>query len=233
MVPRAQRIAGVDGCRRGWVVVEATLNLKATAWRIAPNWNAIDADAEVVAVDMPIGISETGFRKCEVEARRLLSPCGSRVFKTLPRGALRFDQSDWRGANQWSKEQGLGGISRQTWNIRPRILDIEATISGAAQERIFEAHPELAFARLNNGVPLASKHVPAGLRLRTEMLRDAGFHDINAWLKDLRGTGAKPDDLLDACALVLTARHIACGSAVHLPCHPEHDARGLRMSISY
>jgi predicted RNase H-like nuclease len=233
MVSRAHRIAGVDGCRRGWIVVEASLNLTAASWRIAPNWNAIGADADVIAVDMPIGISDTGVRQCEVEARRLLAPCGSRVFKTLPRGALRFDQADWFGANQWSKAQGLGGISRQSWNIRPRILDLETAISIEAQDRVFEAHPELAFARLNAGRPLASKHTAAGQQLRTGLLRAAGFADISAWLKKLRGTGAKPDDLLDACALVLTARHIACGSATHLPLLPERDARGLRMSISY
>lgn len=233
MVPHAQRIAGVDGCRSGWLVVETTLNLTEAAWRIASNWNAIDANAEVIAVDMPIGISDTGVRQCEVEARPLLSPYGSRVFKTLPRGALRFDQSDWDLANQWSKAQGLGGISRQSWNIRPRILDIESAISIGTQSRIFEAHPELAFARLNEGRPLASKHSAAGLCLRLDLLRTAGFSGLDAWLKDLRGTGGKPDDLVDACALVLTARHIALGSARHLPRQPEHDARGLRMSISY
>jgi predicted RNase H-like nuclease len=228
-----QRIAGVDGCRRGWVVVETTVNLTAPAWRIAPNWNAIDGDADVIAVDMPIGISNSGVRQCEVEARRLLSPCGSRVFKTLPRGALRFDQSEWDSANRWSKAQDLGGISRQIWNIRPRILELDDNISIETQNRIFEAHPELAFARLNAGRPLASKHTAEGLSLRVDLLRDAGFPDIDGWIRGLRGTGAKSDDLLDACALVLTARHIALGSATHLPFRPEHDARGLRMSISY
>lgn len=233
MVSRAHRIAGVDGCRRGWIVVEASLNLTAAAWRIAPNWNAIGADADVIAVDMPIGISDTGVRQCEVEARRLLAPCGSRVFKTLPRGALRFAQTEWMVANQWSKAQGFGGISKQTWNIRPRILEIDDVLTAADQVRVFEAHPELAFVRLNEGKPLTSKHLPEGRLLRARLLKAAGFGMIDAWLGNLRGSGAKADDLLDACALVLTARHIARGTARRLPAGIERDARGLGMSISY
>lgn len=233
MVQRMTRVAGVDGCRGGWIVVEATLNLNAATWKIAPNWNAIGTIAEILAVDMPIGISSNGVRQCEVEARAALSPCGSRVFKTLPRGALRFAQTEWIVANQWSKAQGFGGISKQTWNIRPRILEIDEALSAADQDRVFEAHPELAFARLNGGKPLASKHLPEGRRLRTRLLKAAGFGMVENWLGNLRGSGAKADDLLDACALVLTARHIACGTGRRLPDGIERDSRGLRMSISY
>ena len=233
MVQQNTRIAGVDGCPAGWIVVEATLNLNAATWKIAPNWNAIGCVAEIMAVDMPIGISSNGVRQCEVEARASLSPCGSRVFKTLPRGALRFAQSEWMAANQWSKAQGFGGISKQTWNIRPRILEIDGVLTAADQDRVFEAHPELAFARLNEGKPLASKHLPEGRLLRTRLLKAAGFGMIDTWLGSLRGSGAKADDLLDACALVLTARHIACGTARRLPAGIERDARGLGMSISY
>ena len=233
MVGHMKRIAGVDGCRAGWVVVETSLNLNAATWKIVPNWNAIDTEADVIAADMPIGISSNGVRQCEVEARSALSPCGSRVFKTLPRGALRFEQSDWSSANQWSKEQGFGGISRQCWNIRPRILEIDGATNPDDQRRVFECHPELAFARLNGNKPLISKHVPEGRAFRARLLEGAGFAHITAWLQGLRGSGAKADDLLDACALVLTARHIANGTDITRPRQTERDARGLRMSISY
>jgi len=233
MVQRMMRVAGVDGCRGGWIVVEAALNLNAATWKIAPNWNGIGAVAQIVAVDMPIGISSNGVRQCEVEARAALSPCGSRVFKTLPRGALHFAQTEWTVANQWSKAQGFGGISKQIWNIRPRILEIDDVLTAADQDRVFEAHPELAFARLNGGKPLASKHLAEGRSLRTRLLRAAGFGMIDNWLGNLRGSGAKADDLLDACALVLTARHIARGTGRCLPAGIERDARGLGMSISY
>lgn len=227
-----QRIAGIDGCRPGWLVVEACPNLRDASFRIAPNWNAIASDAEIVAVDMPIGLSRTGVRQCEVEARKIISPYGSRVFKTLPRGTLRFPQKDWRNANQWSKEKGFGGISKQIWAIRPKIMEIDRAIMPGDQQRVFEAHPELAFTRLN-GRPLESKHLAAGLAARRHLLQRAGFSELDAWLQRLRGTGAKADDLLDACVLVLTARNLLQKTAKFVPANPEVDSRGLRMAIAY
>ena len=228
-----KRIAGVDGCRSGWLVVESNASLSACNWKIASQWNTIATDAEVIAVDMPIGISSNGVRQCEVEARNILSSCASRVFKTLPRGALRFSLDEWGKANQWSKDSGFGGISKQIWNIRGKILEIDAEITRGSQQRVFEAHPELAFARCNGGRPFVSKHSAEGIRIRRRLLEREGFGSIGTWIKELRGSGAKVDDLLDACALVLTARHIALGTALMLPDRVERDERGLRMSISY
>ena len=233
MPHRLQRIAGVDGCKSGWLAVEANSDLSKAELHFAPKWDAVKRGARIIAVDMPIGVSERGVRQCEVEARMLLSPCASRVFKTLPRGALRFAQNDWIAANQWSKRQGFGGLSKQIWNIRPKINEIDRAIAPADQARLFEAHPELAFARLNGGRPLDSKHTPEGLAVRKELLRDAGFTNLDNWLQELRGKGAKADDLFDACVLVLTARNILRGQARHVPEVVEHDSRGLRMSISY
>ena len=233
MPDRMQRIAGVDGCRDGWLVVEAMSDLSKAELCVAPNWNAVSRDVQIIAVDMPIGIAQRGVRQCEVEARKLLSPCASRVFKTLPRGALRFADNDWIAANQWSKAQGFGGISKQIWNIRPKINEIDRAIAAKDQARIFEAHPELAFARLNGGKPLDSKHTAEGLAARKRLLAHAGFTNLDKWLQALKGKRAKADDLYDACVLVLTARNILRGKAKHLPEVVERDSRGLRMSISY
>jgi predicted RNase H-like nuclease len=182
---------------------------------------------------MPIGLSRNGVRQCEVEARKLISPCGPRVFKTLPREALRFGQENWNAANQWSKDHGFGGISKQIWAIRPKIKEIDRAISPADQTRIVEAHPELAFARLNGGKPLDSKHTKAGLSARQEILLRAGFTNLDSWLQMLRGKGAKADDLYDACALVLTAKNHLRGEGQFVPQREERDSRGLRMAIAY
>ena len=233
MSHRAQRIAGIDGCRSGWLIVEAGSDLSKAELRFAPNWNSVNRVAKIVAVDMPIGIPQRGVRQCEVEARKLLSPYAARVFKSLSRGALRFAQSEWNTANQWSKARGFGGISKQIWNIRPKIKEIDRSIAPADQARIYEAHPELAFARLNGGTPLDSKHTPEGLNARKRLLLRAGFTNLDSWLQNLRGNGAKADDLFDACALTLTARNILRGRARHIPEVVERDSRSLRMSISY
>ncbi|MCE9523027.1 MAG: DUF429 domain-containing protein [Alphaproteobacteria bacterium] len=228
-----QRVAGVDGCKGGWLAVAANSDLSEAELHFASKWDDVRLSAHVIAVDMPIGISQRGVRQCEVEARKLLSPYASRVFKTLPRGALQFAQSEWIAANQWSKDQGFGGLSKQIWNIRPKINEIDRVIVPQDQARVHEAHPELAFARLNGGKALDSKHTPEGLRERKRLLTQAGFTNLDDWLQQLRGNGAKADDLFDACVLVLTAKNILHGDGIVLPAHEERDSRGLRMSIAY
>jgi predicted RNase H-like nuclease len=228
-----QRVAGIDGCRSGWLIVEAHTDLSKAELNFAPNWHDVKSTARVIAVDMPIGLSRDGVRQCEVEARRLLSPCASRVFKTIARGALRFAQKDWNVANQWSKDQGFGGISKQIWNIRPKIKEIDRAIAPADQLRVVEAHPELAFARLNGGRPLDSKHTRGGLLARQALLQRAGFTNLDGWLQSLRGRGAKADDLFDACVLVLTARNILRGDGREVPAVEQRDSRGLKMAIAY
>jgi predicted RNase H-like nuclease len=232
MSRNVQKIAGVDGCRSGWLVVEACSNLRNANFRIASNWNAIASDAQIIAVDMPIGLSRDGVRQCEVEARKIISPHGPRVFKTVPRGALKFPQKDWLSANQWAKAKGYGGISKQIWAIRPKIIEIDRVITPTLQERVYEAHPELAFARANGG-PLESKHTGEGLAKRKHILQRVGFADLDDWLRRLRGTGAKADDLYDACILLLTAKNLLQKTAKFVPAIPQSDSRGLRMAIAY
>ena len=142
---------------------------------------------------MPIGLSRNGVRQCEVAARKVISPHGSRVFKTLPRGALKFPQNDWQIANQWSKEKGFGGISKQIWAIRPKIIEIDRAISPDMQARIHEAHPELAFARLNKWTPLDSKHEAEGLGGAQAPIAARRIHEfrrlVAAFTRDWRKSG--------------------------------------------
>jgi predicted RNase H-like nuclease len=188
---------------------------------------------DIVAVDMPIGLSDAGHRECESAARKILGPHGARVFRVPPRGALEFRYDDWAGANSWSKRQGFGGISRQAWNISPKIAEIDTAIAAADQKRIFEAHPELAFARLNAHKALCSKHTDKGLNDRKRLLRRLGFLNLNDWLKCRRTLFAKPDDIFDASVLLLTAMRIRDGEAIALPRVAPRDTRGLKMAIHY
>lgn len=184
----------------------------------------------MAAVDMPIGLPETGRRGCDQQARDLLGKARSRVFLHLRRPLLGFI-GDYRAANAWAKQDGKG-LSVQAFHILPKILEIDAWIAPKDQAGLKEAHPELAFARLNGGAPLPSKATPQGLRLRKRLLRAAGFVGLGEMLRSVQGRGAKPDDLLDACVLTLTARRAAQGKAVCLD-SGARDGRGLKMEIWY
>ena len=144
---------------------------------------------------------------------------------------LAFAHNDWAGANSWSKRQGYGGISKQSWNILPKIAEIDGAIVVDDQSRIFEAHPEIAFVRLNADRALVTKHTHEGLIVRRRLLRKAGFAQLNRWLDEERPRNTKADDILDACALLLTAARIHEGVAQPMTTATEHDRRGLRMEI--
>ena len=94
---------------------------------------------------------------------------------------------------------------------------------------IREVHPELVFLRLNGGTPLPPKKSEEGDTIRRELLMRAGYREVDRWLDEKRiGTGAKRDDILDACAVAIAARD----PAGHLPDGtPQLDGHGLPMQI--
>ena len=92
---------------------------------------------------------------------------------------------------------------------------------------VYEAHPELAFARMNGGKPvLSKKRQPDGYAERRKLLARHGFKT-----KVDRLSGAARDDILDAIAVCRTATLIADGKATRLGPARERDQHGLPMNI--
>lgn len=241
-------IAGVDGCRGGWLVA------------LAADWpcpdqprlvfcvsflNVLDltTSCAAVAVDMPIGLPAAGEgRNCDRAARKLLAGlrgATSRVFPPPPRAALTA--RDWPEFREMHRSAAGKGAQKQVWGIVPKLREVDAALTPDRQSRIVEAHPELAFARLAGRV-LPSKHSAPGLAARRETLATAGPHVLAA----LSGLpqGPRLDDALDALALLSTAAHVTeagveAGTAIarRVPAldfeHIPRDARGLRMEIWY
>jgi predicted RNase H-like nuclease len=124
------------------------------------------------------------------------------------------------------------GLSRQSYNLIGKLAELDALISPSRQRRIFEAHPEFAFALMNGGAPLAaSKKTGEGRRRRIELLAQHGLGAATDAMHDFARRDAAPDDVLDAAALARTALRIMRGEAVRLPARPPRDSRGLKMEI--
>jgi predicted RNase H-like nuclease len=214
-------VAGVDGCRGGWVVVH---DGRAMVHRdFADVLGGLPGDA-VIAVDTPIGLAdrhEPGGREVDRAARARLGAKRNSVFSPPPRGVL--------GARTLAEARRRGGrLTIQTLNLLPRIEDVDRVVTSQLQARVFEVHPELSFAAMNGGQPvLAPKRSPAGWRQRRALLARAGVRVPE------RSPGSAPDDLLDACALAWSARRIADGTASRIPDAPACDARGLRMELRW
>lgn len=217
-------VAGVDGRRGGWVVArvetEPSPELISLDY-IAPLAPTVaDPALHVIAIDMPIGLADDGPRACDVAARKLLRPHGSRVFPAPVRAVLAHPE-DYEAACQASIEASGKSLSRQTWNIVRAINEVDAL---AGDSRLVECHPEVAFAIMHGHPVDERKKTLEGRHLRLELLR--------RWLPDL-GDPAYGDDGLDALACAWSAARVASGVAITMP----HgvvltDSRGYPMRIS-
>lgn len=186
----------------------------------------------VVAADMPIGLPETGRRQCDLDARALLPPrARSRIFMDLRRPLLECSRYD--EANCMARHDGHG-LSRQAWNLQPRLRELDAYMTPKRQERVLEAHPELVFHRLNNWRPVDRKKTAEGYRQRLRLLSEAGLEGIREAIPASPRRLAAPDDFLDAAACALAAYWSARDQGHHVPGGSvETDARGLRMEIHF
>lgn len=239
----ADVIAGVDGCPAGWMVVTWTGKpADIPNARIIKSFSGVlELPASIIAVDMPIGFPErasTGGRPACVAARARLGARQSSVFSVPSRAAVMCQ--DYRQAcriNQLNSDPPKK-VSRQCFNLFDKMREIDALITPDLQGRIFEVHPELAFWAMNGEHPLAlpkkvkSRPDPAGLALRRDLLKAAGF-PIDALRRGIwKSSEAAEDDVLDACATAWSARRIRDGRHVQLPPDPPRDGRGLRMEIN-
>ena len=182
----------------------------------------------ILAVDMPIGLTDTPRpgRACEGEARKLLPGKASSVFPTPCRPALAC--TTYSEANTVSKKLGAG-LTQQTFHLFPKLREIDDLMRSQhdLHRIVHEAHPELAFARMNEGKPvLSKKRKPEGYEERRRLLAQNGFKtDIE------RLPGAARDDVLDAIACCRTATLIADRKATRLGPADAVDRFDLPMNI--
>jgi predicted RNase H-like nuclease len=192
--------------------------------------DALSIGFDRAAIDIPVGMTDDGERACDRLAREQLRPHSSRVF-TGARRWLWEEFSDPDEANQDALRRGQKKVSRQLWHLGPKIMEVDAFVRANGSSDIREAHPELVFLRLNAGMALPSKKSEAGFERRRALLKRYGIRDIDKWLLGERvGTGAKSDDVLDACAVAIAARDAAGCVPGGMP---PRDAYGLAMQICF
>ncbi len=216
---------GVDGARGGWAAVEvigSSSTARVLRWhRLPVIADVLAVAADVVGIDMPIGLPQSGRRPADLAAKALLGAAHPRVFLTPPRGVLDADDFDEAARLHRMLADGRG-LSIQTWNIVARIREVDAV---ADDPRLVEVHPELSFAVLGGGA-LPSKKTAAGRAARLQVL--AG------WLPGLDEVPTG-DDGVDALACAWSAVRWYAGTARTLPELPsggvDRDARGRPMRV--
>jgi predicted RNase H-like nuclease len=232
-------VAGVDGCRAGWVVALRNIETGALSVRLIAAIAEIERLPEKpqrIAIDMPMGFADIackGGRECERAARALLPGKSSSVFSLPCRAALAA--TTYPQALKLNRASGPDavGLSKQAFHLLPKLRDLDAWITPQRQKRCIEAHPELAFALLNGAKPvLSSKRKPEGRAERLRLLRRAGI-SVPKTMLETRPKGCGIDDLLDAIVLTRTAERHLRGDAICVPKMPLRDVRGLKMEIWY
>jgi predicted RNase H-like nuclease len=180
-----------------------------------------------VAIDIPIGLTAHGARRADVEARQRLGPRRSSVFPAPVRSVLAA--TTYEEACALSRATCGKAISKQLFNILPKIREVDALVTPQRQRQLFEMSPELSLAVLA-GAPMAHpKTTPAGRGERIDTLgRVFDPEEIERHL-NTAPRGARSDDILDALAGAWTARRHA--AAQHLQLGGDVDARGLRMEV--
>lgn len=230
------KVVGVDGCRGGWVAMVWDIERGSIEPEIHTTLKGLidcHADAGAIGIDILIGLSDTGIRQCDIQARRKLGRSrSSSVFPPPLYGildALTFEEAQRRSVAKIDK-----GTTQQCFAIFDKIKEANDTIKPEIQDRVFEVHPEVSFWALAGRPMVHAKKDEPGYderRAQLQVVTDMTFRTRKEAFKWARP--AKPDDLLDAVVAAWTARRVVEGVEGRLPGVIEMGTLDLRMEIVY
>jgi predicted RNase H-like nuclease len=220
-------VVGVDACKGGWIaVVKRDENITAHVIEYISFLNALVPDARVIAIDIPIGLLSEGVRTADIEGRKALEHRQSTLFVVPVRQALMAATPD--EATRISKNSGGPGISRQSFGLKEKILQVDSWLA-IAPCPVYEVHPELSFKEMTGTVLTSSKKTWSGMRARREALLREGISLDEVAVE--AGSKCATDDMLDAGAAVWSAERILDGRARSIPLVPQRSPEGRDIAI--
>lgn len=231
-------IVGADGCPAGWLCIFEELPSRRLGSKIFGTVEELFAAApsiEVLAIDIPIGLTDAYGRQCDVTARRLLGPKrGSSVFPAPIRPALHAATYEDACAASFAAQQKK--VSKQAWAIYPKIRELDTLLirRDDLRPRICEVHPEVTFATWSGNPIIASKKSAEGFAARLALVqRHFGVDAYETVRARYQRMDVANDDILDAFAALWTAERIQRNAAHSLPAQAPVDSAGLPMRIVY
>ena len=232
-------IAGVDGCKAGWLCIKKNIDTGVVSSGVFSNAQSLirqKPEPLVIAVDIPIGLMESDPRQCDIEARKLLDiKRKPSIFPAPIRSIIRLNT--FEEANAVSKQILGKGISQQTHAICKKILQFDEILSEqpALQKRIKEIHPEVCFWACNNDKSIPhNKKSEEGLKERHKIISEYFGHKA---IMDVRSkyhvNTVAHDDIYDAFIALWTAERIYKGNAGLIPNPSPCDEKGIHMEMWY
>ena len=227
---------GVDGCKGGWVAAsidngELYLNKYNDFSKMVFDIAQFDG----MLVDMVMGLPgniEQYEKRPDGIARKIVKPRTSTVFAVPARQAVyEFTKEKQKDANLSAIGKGL---SKQTIAIIPKMREVDEFLLANEEYMnvIRESHPEVCFARLNGEVLMTNKSKNDGITDRVQVL-SMFLQDLSEEYvrKSAKKIGCKPDDILDAVCLAVTANLDVQGGTEIIPENPSTDDKGLKMQM--
>jgi len=232
-------IAGIDGCKVGWFCIFEELPSRQLASKTFATIDELARHIEqldVVAIDVPIGLTESGPRLCDVAARKMLGPFrGRSVFPAPVRSSL--SASTYAEACVRSHEAQKKKLTQQAWAIYPKIRQLDELLTRRLDlcEKIFEVHPEVSFCAWNSMQPIVEpKKSKQGFQVRRDLVdRHFGANAFEVTRARYKRRDVTDDDVLDAFAALWTAERILQNEAGTVPEQKATDSAGLPMRMVY
>src|SRR5258705_13925476 len=123
-------VAGIDGCRGGWVSFKVDLSSLNTSVELIDLSSILKGkpdDLAMLGIDIPIGLLD-GSRACDKAARKLLGqPRGTSVFAAPCRASL--SESNHAAASATNRRITGRGLSQQAWGITSKIKQVDDAIA--------------------------------------------------------------------------------------------------------
>ena len=205
---------GIDGAGGGWVRI--TYDSISLCLTISEKLEDLLIDGAMHFIDMPkdLGTIEEPGRECDAWMRGQLSERRPSVFTPPIQEVLA--ELTYEEANEKSRLLIGKGISKQAWNLTPRIREFQ-TITA---ENVYESHPEVCFAVMTGKEAVHSKKTQAGQDERIDLLRR--YSNSSPWKWKM--SNVQVDDIIDACILAVAA-YEAGTAGIEL--HPDASASAV------
>ncbi len=229
-----KNLAGVAICPGGWLVLPARLagiTISCEEAFVVPRlFDVLDyrPKFEFGAINVPIGFNEEPngrFRPCELEARNYLGwPRSVSVNGVPSRAALRAATPDeTMEMEPWMTRHDR---RRLRW-----LREAEREIQPFHSRSWFSANPDVSFTAMNSDVPLSTSPYHEDGRIeRLELIR-VQLPGVDEMITRTPPVGAAMVHMMQAAALLWTARRASGRAISRMPLDPFWDTEGMRMEI--
>lgn len=186
---------GIDGARGGWVRI--TYDSISLCLTISESLEELLIEDAMHFVDMPkdLGTVDHPSRACDAWMRSQLSQRKSSVFTPPIQEVLH--EATYEEANERSQALVGKGISKQAWNLVPRIREFQQVKASD----VYESHPEVCFSVMMGQEAEHRKKTTEGQDERIALLRKYSKSSPWKW----KMSNVQVDDIIDACILAVAA----------------------------